>query len=188
MVTAPPTDLGLPAFYKKNVSANGYPIVSSEKVNDYALKEAAYLVIMMLAKRPDVREAMIESGSRMIVMAYNEYTTDIPEHSKLAPKLFWDARARGLGGSRQEPVCSCAEENLLAFEGDPYSTENIMIHEFAHNIHYRGLDRMDPTFDSRLRASYDRAMEAGLWEGKYASVNHSEYFAEGVQSWFDNNR
>ena len=31
-------------------------------------------------------------------------------------------------------------------------------------------------------------MAAGLWEGKYASVNHAEYFAEGVQSWFDNNR
>jgi hypothetical protein len=188
VVTTPPAGLGLPSFYKKYVSANGYPIVSSEKVNDYALKEAAYLVNMMLAKRPDVREAMIESGSRMIVMAYNEYTTDIPEHSKLEPKDYWDARARGLGGSREEPVCSCAEENLLGFEGDPYSTENIMIHEFAHNIHYRGLDRMDPTFDSRLRASYERAMELGLWEGKYASVNHSEYFAEGVQSWFDNNR
>ena len=80
MVTTPPAGLGLPSFYKKYVSANGYPIVSSEKVNDYALKEAAYLVNMMLAKRPDVREAMIESGSRMIVMAYNEYTTDIPEH------------------------------------------------------------------------------------------------------------
>ncbi len=25
-------------------------------------------------------------------------------------------------------------------------------------------------------------------EGKYASVNHHEYFAEGVQSWFDDNR
>jgi hypothetical protein len=31
-------------------------------------------------------------------------------------------------------------------------------------------------------------MKAGLWKGKYASVNHHEYFAEGVQSWFDNNR
>ena len=31
-------------------------------------------------------------------------------------------------------------------------------------------------------------MAAGLWKGKYASVNHHEYFAEGVQSWFDNNR
>jgi len=31
-------------------------------------------------------------------------------------------------------------------------------------------------------------MKKGLWAGKYASVNHYEYFAEGVQSWFDNNR
>ena len=31
-------------------------------------------------------------------------------------------------------------------------------------------------------------MKAGLWKGKYASVIHAEYFAEGVQSWFDNNR
>jgi dipeptidyl-peptidase-4 len=31
-------------------------------------------------------------------------------------------------------------------------------------------------------------MAAGLWKGKYASVNHHEYFAEGVQSWFDDNR
>ena len=31
-------------------------------------------------------------------------------------------------------------------------------------------------------------MKAGLWKGKYAAVNHHEYFAEGVQSWFDDNR
>ena len=32
-------------------------------------------------------------------------------------------------------------------------------------------------------------MKAGLWKGKYAgSTNHHEYFAEGVQSWFDDNR
>ena len=187
-VTAPPASLELPAFYQKHVSANGYPVVSSGKVNDYALKEAAYLINMMLAKRPDVREAMIKSGSRMIVMGYQEYTTDIPEHSKLRPKDYWDARARGLGGSRTEPACSSAEENVLAFEGDPYSTENILIHEFAHNIHLRGMVNVDKTFDARLEATYDKAMKAGLWAGKYASVNHAEYFAEGVQSWFDNNR
>ncbi len=187
-VTAPPRELKLAPFYKKYVSAHGYPVVSSGKVNDYALKEAAYLINMMLAKRPDVRDAMIKSGSRMIVMAHNEYTTDVPEHSHLRPKDFRDARARGLGGSRTDPVCSCAEENILAYEGDPYSTENILIHEFAHNIHLRGMVNMDDGFDDRLKMAYDRAMAAGLWEGKYASVNHAEYFAEGVQSWFDNNR
>ncbi len=188
VVSTPPAELRLPDFYKKYVNANGYPVVSSEKVNDYALKEAAYIVDMMLAKRPDLRRAMIASGSRLIVMAHSEFTTDIPEYAQLQPKDYWDARARGLGGSRDEPVCSCAEENMLAFEGDPYSTENILIHEFAHNIHYRGMINLDPEFDGRLRETYDRAMSQGLWKGKYASVNHAEYFAEGVQSWFNNNR
>ncbi|NND96885.1 MAG: hypothetical protein HKN47_06095 [Pirellulaceae bacterium] len=187
-VTTPPAELKLAPFYKKYVNADGYPIVSSVKVNDYALREAAYLVDMMLSERPDLRKAMIESGSRLIVIAHSEFTTDIPEYSQLKPKDYWDARARGLGGSRDEPVCSCAEENVLAYEGDPYSTENILIHEFAHNIHYRGMINLDSTFDNRLRKTYERAMTQGLWKGKYASVNHAEYFAEGVQSWFNNNR
>ena len=187
-ITPPPSKMGLDPFYKKYVSASGYPIVSSAGVDDYALKEAAFLVNLMLANRPDVREAMIKSGSRLIIMAHDEFTTDVPEHSQMRPKDFWDARARGLGGSRTDPVCSCGEENLLAFEGDPYSTENILIHEFAHNIHLRGMVNVDPTFDDRLKQTWQAAMDAGLWDKKYASTNHAEYFAEGVQSWFDNNR
>lgn len=187
-VTTPPASLNLAPFYEKYVDAGGYPIVSSGSVNDFALKEAAYLIDMMLANRPDIRKAMIDSGSRMIVMGCTEFTTDIPEHSHLKPKDYWDARARGLGGSREEPVCSSAEENVLAFKGDPYSEENILIHEFAHNIHLRGMVNLDATFDERLQQAYDRALAQGLWKSKYASTNSAEYFAEGVQSWFNNNR
>jgi hypothetical protein len=179
---------GVPAFYTQSVSASGFPIVASAKVNPYALKEAAFLVDMMLARRPDVRAAMIQSGARMCIMAHDEYTTDLPEWSHLTPKDYRDARARGMGGSETDPYCSVAEENVLGFSGDPYSAECILIHEFAHNIHLRGMLNVDPTFDTRLKATYARAMKAGLWKGKYASVNHHEYFAEGVQSWFDNNR
>ena len=188
---------GVPTFYTQRVSAGGFPIVASAKVSPYALKEAVYLVDLMLAKRPDVRTAMIASGSRLCILAYNEFTTDQPEFAHLEPekgfeavsaKEYWDARARGLGGSETDPLCSCAEENLLAYDGDPYDTENILIHEFAHNIHLRGLSNVDPTFDPRLKAAFDAAMKAGLWKGAYASSNHHEYWAEGVQSWFDNNR
>ena len=165
-VTKPPAALKLNKFYGKFVDANGYPIVSSARVNDYALKEAAYLIDMMLAQRPDVRKAMIASGSRMIVMAHDEFTTDIPEHAHLKPRNYMDRRARGLGGSLTDPVCSCAEENILGFKGDPYSTENILIHEFAHNIHLRGMVNIDPTFDDRLKKTYRRAMSQGLWTNK----------------------
>ncbi|MBL8819649.1 MAG: hypothetical protein JNL58_26725 [Planctomyces sp.] len=196
-ISSPPKDSKIPDFYSKYITASGYPITASANVNDYALKEAAWLIEQMLAHRPDVREAMIKSGSRMCIIGWNEFTTDLPEFAQLgpvdgfediSPKDFWDARARGTGGSEYDPYCSCGEENLLGYPGDPYSTECILIHEFAHNIHLRGLVRVDPEFDARLKATYEKAMEQGLWKGKYASVNHHEYFAEGVQSWFDNNR
>lgn len=190
---------GLPTIYSQQASANGFPIVASDKVNPYALKEAVYIVNKMLANRPDVRTAMIKSGARLSIMAHNEYTTDLPEWEWLADnpvpgfelvsaRDYRDARARGMGGSLTDPYCSCAEENLLAYEGDPYSTENILIHELAHNIHLRGMSNVDPTFDDRVKNAYQQAMREGLWKGKYASVNHHEYFAEGVQSWFDDNR
>ncbi|MGK0190592.1 MAG: hypothetical protein ACI9R3_006421 [Verrucomicrobiales bacterium] len=187
-VTAPPAELNVDPFYKKYVSANGLPVLSSEKVNDYALKEAAFLVTEMLALRPDILEAMVESGSRLCVIGHNEFTTELPGWEHLEPKNFWDARARGMGGSLTDPLCSCAEENVLGYEGDPYSTESIVIHELAHNIHLRGVVNVDETFDGRVEKTYNAAMEKGLWAGKYASVNHHEYFAEGVQSWFDDNR
>lgn len=192
---------GAPKIYTQSASANGFPIVATNNVNPFALKEAEYLVKMLLAKRPDVLNAMVKSGSRLCILAHNKFTTDLPEFARLAEgeapdrnlrrfsaRDFWDARARGTGGSETDPYCSCGEENLLGYVGDPYSTECILIHEIAHNIHLRGMNNVDPTFDARLKATYRKAMDAGLWKGKYASVNHHEYFAEGVQSWFDNNR
>lgn len=195
----PPDPRGIPDFYTQRTDADGFPIVASENVNPYALKEAAFLIKQMLAQRPDVRQAMIDSGSRLCIIAHDEFTTDQPEFERLgrepmrgfpgiSGRDYWDARARGLGGSQHDPFCSCGEENLLAYPGDPYAAENILIHEFAHNLHLRGLVNVDPTFDDRLKTTYEAAMAEGLWKGKYASVNHHEYFAEGVQSWFDDNR
>ena len=189
----------VPSFYTQSASANGFPIVASANVNAYALKEAAFLVNQMLAKRAEVREAMIKSGARLCIMAYNEFTTDLPEFVRLSEdkvpgfegvpaKDYWDARARGLGGSETDPFCSVGEENLLGYPGDPFDKECILIHEFAHNIHLRGMVNVDPTFDARLKAAYDAAMKAGLWKGKYASVNHHEYFAVGVAAWYGHNR
>ncbi len=162
---------------------------------DVALKEAAFIVNMMLANRPEVRAAMIKSGARLCIMGHNEYTTDLPEFARLAEgkapgcdqvsaKDFWDARARGMGGSETDPYCSTGEENLLGYPGDPYSKECILIHEFAHNMHLRGMVNADPAFDGRLKAAYEAAMKVGLWKGKYAALNHHEYFAVGVAAWY----
>ena len=75
---------GIPAWYRQRADADGYPIVASGEVNPYALREAASLINLMLANRPDVRRAMIESGSRLCIIGWNEFTTDQPEFVRLA--------------------------------------------------------------------------------------------------------
>ena len=147
----PPESAKINPFYAKYIEADGLPIVGSAGVSDYALKEAAYWARAMLAARPDVRAAMIASGSRLCIMAHNEFTTDLPEFARMADetpddlptadpnKDYWDARARGFGGDEYDPNCSCGEENLLGYPGDPYAAECILIHELAHNIHLRGM-------------------------------------------------
>jgi 3-mercaptopyruvate sulfurtransferase SseA len=170
-------------FYKKHVDYKGFSILSSAKVSDQGLLEARHLIDKLLGDREDILKAMIERGCRFMVMAPTEMTTDVPEqrHMKNDPKTNWDRRARGLGGK----LSSCGEENLLNLKGDRYRQENILIHEFNHAIHQQGLRLVDPTFDGRLRKAYQAAMEKGLWKGMYSATNHSEYWAEGAQAYFD---
>lgn len=175
-------------FYQKYLSFRGFPIVASEKVSDYAFYEAAYLMEKMLGDRQDLLDAMTEQKIRLAIMAPSEYTTDIPEHSDLEPKSYWDRRARGLGATKIRPAVSVGEENLLGYRGDPYAAESIFVHEFAHVIHEMGIRNIDPGFQKRLELVFGRAALKGLWRGKYAGTNPSEYWAEGVQSWFDTNR
>jgi len=179
--------LNLSPFYKKYVSAEGLVVVSSDKVSDKGILEATYLINQMLADREDIRKALIKNKVRFAVMAPTEMTTDIPEHSTLTPKEYWDKRARGLGATRQRPAVSCGEENLINLKGDRYRGENILIHEFGHAIHEMGINSIDKKFDGRLQMAYSRAKDRGLWKDTYAMTNHKEYWAEGVQSYFDCN-
>ena len=180
----------LDPFYKKYLDGFGVPIVSSEKVEDKAFFVVRNLMERMLSERPDVIEPMIEGKIRVAIMADEEVTTDIPEHADLYevfPETDWNTRARGLGATLVRPATSVGEENLLGFVGDPYVGESIFIHEFAHTIHEIGIVSIDPEFMPRLQAAYENAIEAGLWLNTYAATNVYEYWAEGVQSWFNSN-
>lgn len=189
-ITTPPASLKLDPFYKKYINANGIHIISSHRVPDEAL-QAAYRTITFLTENlpPQVLKAMTDIDTRVAVMARYEGTTDIPEHAHLAKdtSLNWDVRARGLGGTPYLPLTSCAEENLLCYQIDKYHAEDILIHEFAHSIHLIGIVATVPDFNKRLKASLDAAKAAGKWENTYAGTNIEEYWAEGVQDWFNVN-
>lgn len=190
-IGAPPPAWKLSPFYKKHIDLDGLPIVSSEKVSDAALVEAWRLAKEMLRNLPEAREAMIRNRVRVAIMAQTEQTLDIPEHSDLQkayPQTDWNKRARGLGATKERPAISGAEENLLGLPGDRYVGESIFIHEFAHAILQMGLQEVDRKWRTRVRDCYQKAKEKGLWAKTYALENPDEYWAEGVQDYFDCNR
>ncbi len=186
-VSAPPASLGLDPFYRKFLDAGGIPIVGSDKVPDAALVEAKGIVVAMTSARPDVLRAMIERKTRVAIMATTEVTTDIPEHRDLNaafPKTDWNRRCRGVGATPVRPACSGAEENLLQLPGDRYKGESILIHEFGHTMLVMGLG---PEFRKDVETAYKAAAAKGLFKNTYAATNADEYWAEGVQDWFDSN-
>ena len=79
MVTAPPAELKLDPFYKKYADATGVPIAGSEMVQDDAILMARDIVSTMLSKRADIRAEFIKRGGRVLVIAYEEGQTDLPD-------------------------------------------------------------------------------------------------------------
>ena len=190
LVSSVPDSLGLDSFYVKYVDVNGLPLVSSWRVPDSAFVAAhrtLYAMTCMLDSA--ILNAMIRSHARVAIMGRYEGTTDLPEHHYLVndTSLNWDLRARGLGGTIDEPLTSCAEENVLAYQIDKYHAEDILIHEFAHAIHCIGIIQVDTTFNARLQALYEAAKGRGDLDGTYRITDKEEYFAEAVQDWFNVN-
>lgn len=189
-ITTPPAELNLDPFYKKYMNVNGIHVVSSWRVPDSCF-HAAFITVNALTGMlpPEVLASMTERDTRIGIMARYEGTTDIPEHAYLAADttLNWDVRARGLGGTLELPLTTCAEENILAYQIDKYHAEDILIHEFAHTIHDVGISPVYPDFNERLQRALDSAIDKGRWFNTYAATNIWEYWAEGVQNWFNVN-
>ena len=189
-VTQPPEELDLDPFYKKYVNVNGIHVISSWRVPDSAIHMACNIIESMTGYlSPIYLEQLCSLDTRVGIMARYEGTTDIPEHAHLVndTTLNWDVRARGLGGSMRLPLTTCAEENLLCYQIDKYHAEDILIHEFAHTIHFVGILPLKPELNEDLQEALDRAISQEKWKGTYAVTNIAEYWAEGVQDWFDAN-
>ena len=186
LVSSVPNEFGFDPFYEKFCDADGIPIISSGEVDDLALKQAYYLITNMLAPIPEVRQELISNGAYFGIIGKSEMQTTLPEYSHMDSQ-YWDRRARGLGGSRDMPITSAAEENLLCLPWDRYRGESIAVHEFAHTIALLGFG---DNFDSLLEEFsdlYESAIQKGLWINTYAGSDIQEYWAEGVQSYFNSN-
>jgi len=174
-------------FYSKYTHAYGIPVVAPSVVSDTAVKKACYIVRFLFADRHDIRENMYKYFGRVAVIGRYQDLTQIPEFSHLPD--WWNKRARGLGGTLHIPVSCGGEENLLCLREDRYYGDDIFFHETAHAVAELAI-RAGPNGDldglySKLQRSYNNAKRKGLWRRTYSMSTVREYFAEGVQSFFN---
>jgi len=171
-------------------TSKGLRIVSAGRASRRALERTAFLLSQVTAYvDPRVTASMTARGFRHAVMARYpaELTTHLPEHAFLDPG-YWNERARGLGATVAVPLGSSAEENALCDSNDRYRGEDITVHEFAHSLHLLGFALVYPSFNRELQGLYNAARAANVWGGShYAMTDFKEYFAEGVQSFFNCN-
>jgi hypothetical protein len=179
-----PADVDADPLYSKYTDALGMPVLASAEVPDLALTRACQVVNRMLAKRADIRAEMLRRGARVAVIAQTQALHDLPELTNLSSD--WDA-TRGIGATVYQPLTVGTEENLLCYSADVHRGEVILVHSFAHAMRALGTARLEPDFDARLEALYDTAMFEGKWQNAFANESFPQYWAEGVQSWFNVN-
>ena len=191
---APPTALTLAPFYEKYIDVGGIPVVSSAEVPDEALVRVGQMLAEMLTDSPQLRHNITSFPSHVAVLGQDEEIAEIPEFGRVIEQYpdwgVFDGRTvaelRAVGATTFLPVTVAAEENALCYEEDTY-LEDTSVHELAHTFLLVGLEgEAGPgEFRARLEQGLADALAAGAWTGSYAASNADEYWAEGVQAWFD---
>jgi hypothetical protein len=164
-------------FYTQVVWSDGIKIQAPANVARESLTNAQVWVRRMLANCPRVKQELVEANATVIIFGRQQELTDLPENQGLA-RLFLEPGIRGMSRSN---LAFVAEENLLYLEDDKHNGEGVLVHELAHVIEHIVLTGK---LHDRLELAFAKAKFDDRWEGRYASSNFHEYFAELSQMYF----
>ncbi len=159
----------------------------------------------MFAYRHDILKAMIADGARLVVLGRQEKLSDLPEFRPPKDNGNFD-EVRYLDYTTNLKLMVVPEENVLGLPGEPFAGKYMVVRVFAKGLyHVTGLrpvdadferrrakqqyelrvKRMDVEFDHTLQKIYDAAISKSLWKGTAAGRDRCEYWAAGVEAYFD---
>jgi hypothetical protein len=184
-ITLPPANLHANPYYTKYIDASGIPILANGVVADAALIKMQYIVQRMVERDPWTRDALVRNLKAVLIIPSGRGMTSLPEYSNF--DASWNDRAQGVGWTQSLPYSSCSEANLVhaGYPLDRYVDESICVHEFAHTVFDAGIVARDSGAQIRLNNLYQAAVKSGYLGNSYAAATVSEYWAEGVQAWFN---
>ena len=177
-------------FYRLMCEQTGITIAAAGSIVPGALEAAADRMAALLAARPEFAAAVATSIEQVSIIGRDQRITTLPEFEELYPihpGTDWNRLGRSFPGTEEIPVAAGAEENLLCLESDRYEGEDMFVRDFGWTIRRFGIATVDPRLDRSIEDAYIRAIAADLWRNTVAEVNSDQYWAEGVQSFFDVN-
>jgi hypothetical protein len=192
-------------YYTKLTFAREFSVIGSAQVSDEALLRANDTIRKLFAYRHDILKALIADGVKLVVLGPHERLSALPEFAGSKDVAgfddvrYWDYTPR-------LKLVVVPEENVLGREHDPVAGKSLVVSGLARALHQvAGLRPVDPdfenrrprqqyelrvkridiTFDQKLNTIYNAAMEQRLWKGTAAARDRVEYWAAGVEAYFD---
>ena len=193
-VISPPAKFKADPYYTKFTLAREFPVLGSKHVSDEALLKANDTVRKMFAYRHDVLKALIADGARLVVLGRGERPGDLPEFNADREAAGFDL-ARYRDYTPELKLIVVPEENLVGIIGafakaayrvaglrpaDPNFDKRRDKQQYELRV-----KRLDVAFDQRLEGLFGEAAGKGLWKGTAAARDRAEYWAAGVEAYFD---
>jgi alpha-glucosidase len=204
-VIPPPAKFQFDPYYTKFTFAREFPVLGSRHASDEALLRANDTIRKMFAYRHDILKALINDGARLVVLGRAEKLGDLPEFKGERDRPGFD-QPRYWDYDPDRKLMVVPEENVLGLPTDPFAGEVVLVGLFARGLHRvcgtRPVDpgfekqrdkqqyelrvkRLDTDFDKRLEKLFEAATTRNLWKGTPAARDRVEYWAAGVQAYFD---
>lgn len=172
--------------YSERDRVCGVPIMAFDCVSKEAVQAARLLLERMLQDaHADVKERLVAAGAQLGIVGRKQALTDMPYHSfmRFMVDRDVDATARGLGGTSTVPVTSVGEENLLMDDDNRWTSQSLLVHEFGHALLNLGVSTQQV---ARVCQLYGDARREGRFRADaYLMTNEQEYWATGVEAWFE---
>lgn len=171
-------------WYGKYIDGGGVPVFGPHQIDDATLLRVGVQLQTVLATAPASPVAELNRRNvRIVIIARGEHMSSIPEVMASFGTSMDDRYWAGFGATDSFPITASTEANITDNQGN----ENVFIHEFGHSLHLMALRHIDPQFQPELNNAWTAARSKGLWNNTYAASNIDEYWAEGIQTYFDVN-
>ncbi len=204
-VIAAPARFKIDPYYTKLTFAREFPVIGSGRASDAALLAANDTIRKMFAYRHDLLKAMIADGVKLVVLGPEEKLSDLPEFREAKKRPDFD-EVRFFDDLGTQKLLVVPEENVLGRSSEPFAGKSTVVAAFAKGLYHatalRPVDpafegkrdkqqyelrvkRLDLDFDTRLKTLFESASSKGLWKGTPGGRNRVEYWAAGVEAYFD---